>query len=83
MEIRLSEDVIKSLKKIKKSNPVLLKQIRKQLLLFKSNPQHNSLRLHKLSGNLDNMWSISINMNIRMIYIIRIDNEGSRPKHIL
>lgn len=35
---------------------------------FRENPLHPSLRLHKLSGKLDGLWSISINKQYRIIF---------------
>ena len=34
---------------------------------FRENPFHPSLRLHKLKGKLDGLWSISIDMKYRII----------------
>ncbi|MBU1151757.1 type II toxin-antitoxin system RelE/ParE family toxin [Patescibacteria group bacterium] len=36
--------------------------------LFRENPFHPSLRLHKLKGKLDGFWSISIDMKYRIIW---------------
>lgn len=36
--------------------------------LFRDNPLHPSLRLHALQGRLKGSWSISVNMNIRIIF---------------
>lgn len=33
--------------------------IQRKIILFQNNPRHPSLRLHKLSGELDGIWSIS------------------------
>lgn len=70
MTIRFSPDVIKSLRKIKRTDTKLLFKIQKQLSLFSKNPKHSSLRLHKLSGKLQNRWSISITRTIRIVYIL-------------
>ncbi len=70
MDIRLDEKLRKELKIINKKNPQLARQIQKQLKLFKENPKHKSLRTHKLSGDLKNMWSISITKAIRMAYLL-------------
>lgn len=69
MRIRLDEKLKKEYLLIKKKDPNLAKLIAKQLKLFNTNPQHVSLRTHKLSGELKNLWSISINKSIRMTYI--------------
>lgn len=39
-----------------------------KLNMFEKNPFHPSLRLHKLSWKLEWMWSISINMSVRVIF---------------
>jgi len=36
--------------------------------IFKENPFHPSLRLHKLKGKLEGLWSISIDMKYRIIF---------------
>lgn len=36
--------------------------------IFRYNPFHPSLRLHKLKGKLDGLWSISIDMKYRIIF---------------
>lgn len=36
--------------------------------LFKENPFHPSLRLHKLKGKLAGLWSISLDKSYRIIF---------------
>lgn len=36
--------------------------------LFRSNPLYPSLRLHGLQGRLKGSWSISVTMNVRIIF---------------
>lgn len=67
-EIEFSPDFTKKIKQVRSKNQKLYTKIRKQLSLFQQDPQHPSLRTHKLSGKLQNTWSISIDMNYRMIY---------------
>ena len=69
MQIQFSEEVDRELNKIKQKDQLLIKRIEKQLALFQENPRHPSLRLHKLSGGLNELWSISISKGIRMVYI--------------
>jgi len=66
--------VIKELSKIKQKDKKLSERIQKQLLLFSTNPKHPSLRTHKLSGSMSNIWSISVSMSIRMVYKL-LDRE--------
>lgn len=75
MQLRFSEKVTEKLKKIKRTDKRLFKQISKQLLLFEQNSQHPSLRTHKLSGTMYSVWSISINRSMRMIYIFYKQGE--------
>jgi len=75
VKYRLSEKLIKKLIKLKKKQPDLLEQIKKQLVLFELNENYPSLRNHKLKGEMNEMWSISVGMNFRLIYFIE-DNEA-------
>lgn len=70
MELLLSSKVKKELEKLKHKQASLAKKIQKQLKLFKENPQHPSLRLHKLKGGLKNAWSISVERNFRILYYL-------------
>ena len=36
--------------------------------IFRENPFHPSLRLHELKGNLNGLWSISVNLKYRIIF---------------
>jgi len=44
------------------------KKALKKEKLFRENPFHPSLRLHKLKGKLEGLWSISIDMKYRIIF---------------
>lgn len=71
MTIRLSDEVFKKLRKIERKNKKLTLTIEKQLALFSQNPKHPSLRSHKITGELQNLHSISITKSIRMTYLQR------------
>lgn len=73
MYLKLSQEVDRKLRKLKQKDVRLFRQTERQLVLFIENPQHPSLRIHKLSGEFKNMWSLSINKSIRMIYILDAD----------
>ena len=75
MNFEISPDLDKELRRIKSKDKQLAQKIEKQLKLFQQNHQHPSLRTHKLSGNLDNMWSISIDKNLRMLFFL--DSSGA------
>jgi mRNA-degrading endonuclease YafQ of YafQ-DinJ toxin-antitoxin module len=75
MDFQVAPSLHKQLKKIKFQNQELSNKIEKQLHIFHQNHLHPSLRLHKLTGNLSNIWSISIDRSIRMLFIL--DEEGA------
>ena len=52
--------------KFLKRHPDALKQYTKTLELLEVNPHHPSLRLHALSGRLEGLHSVSINLSFRM-----------------
>jgi len=68
VQLILTADVKSKLKKIKGKTPKLSEKIHKKLKLFIDNPQHPSLRNHKLKGNLKDAWSIFIEKDLRMLY---------------
>ena len=75
MTAKFSPSVQKELEKIQQKDKKLADRIEKQIALFEEDPKHPSLRTHKLSGRMDNVWSISITMSIRMIYILLDQNN--------
>lgn len=64
MEIKYTR---KFLKKFKRLSEKEKDQVFKTQGLFKENIRHPSLRLHKLSGELYDLRSISVNMRLRML----------------
>ncbi|HRN96701.1 MAG TPA: type II toxin-antitoxin system mRNA interferase toxin, RelE/StbE family [Candidatus Levybacteria bacterium] len=68
MKAKLSPLVQKKIKEIFLHDRKLYKRIEKQIKLFEANPKHPSLRIHKLSGKPNHMWSLSVNRSLRMIY---------------
>lgn len=75
MQIRISPELANELRILKKKNPKLIKRVNKQLKLFAENPKHPSLRTHKLSGRMKNLWSISVAKDLRMVYLLK-DNQA-------
>lgn len=68
-KILFSPDFQKKLLSVKKKDHKLFNRIRRQLKIFSVTPQHPSLRLHKLKGNLKNVWSVSVSMDFRIVFI--------------
>lgn len=75
MKYRFSAEVSVRLRKIKRKNSALFLRIQKQLNTFSLNQNHPSFRTHKLSGIHKNVWSITITMQIHMLYIITSPTE--------
>lgn len=76
MKAKFSPLVQKEIRAIHQKHKKLAVRIEKQVALFEENPQHPSLRTHKLAGSMGNMWSISITMSIRMVYILLDKNTA-------
>lgn len=74
-EIRLSESYKKRLRKFIQSHKDMAVRYEKTLRILQENPYHPSLRLHKLKGNLSEYYSISINIEYRIIMDFMIVNE--------
>jgi len=70
MKAKFSPFVQQKILQLNKKDKKLVVKIEKQIKLFESNPKHPSLRTHKLTGNLTNRWSISINKGLRMVYLM-------------
>ena len=61
-----AKSYLKRAAKFAKRHPDLLAQYEKALKLLELNPFHPSLRLHRLSGSLSDLHSISINISYRI-----------------
>ena len=61
-----TKSYLKRATKFAKRHPDLLVQYEKALKLLELNPFHPSLRLHRLSGSLSDLHSISINISYRI-----------------
>ncbi|MDP3695514.1 MAG: hypothetical protein Q8R42_05325 [Desulfocapsaceae bacterium] len=62
-----------------KRHPELERQYLKALQLLEANPFHPSLRLHRLSGRLDELHSVSINLSYRITMEFLIENQEIIP----
>lgn len=65
-----------------KKHPDLRQQYLKTLQLLEANPFHPSLRLHPLSGKLQGLHSVSINLSYRITLELLIQNEQIIPINI-
>ncbi|WP_306301638.1 type II toxin-antitoxin system RelE/ParE family toxin [Geminocystis herdmanii] len=63
-------------KNLSKNIPELVKQYEKTLKLLELNPHHPSLRLHRLKGKLQDLYSVSINISYRIcLHLIITEKE--------
>jgi mRNA-degrading endonuclease YafQ of YafQ-DinJ toxin-antitoxin module len=74
-KLKTPESYSKKLAKFLKSNPVLITPYKKTITLLEENPYHPSLRLHKLSGDLKEFYSVSINLKYRIVIDFIIEDE--------
>ena len=81
-KIIFTESYVKRAKKFAKRHPELLSQYKKTLQLLEINPTHPSLRLHKLEGNLSDLFSISINLTYRITIEFIIKDKEIIPINI-
>ena len=65
-----------------KRHPDLEKQYLKTLQLLELNPHHPSLRLHALSGRLEGLHSVSINLSYRITLKLLITKDQIIPVNV-
>ncbi len=68
MKVYSSPKYDRALKKVLRKNPHIELKIKNKLELYKTNPEHPSLRLHKLTGNQKENWAISVEEDVRLIF---------------
>lgn len=78
-EILYTDSYLKRARKFIKKHPELVSQYEKTLKLLEINPNHPSLRLHKLHGKLSELHSISINISYRISLIFLIEADKIIP----
>jgi addiction module RelE/StbE family toxin len=81
-EIIYTESYLRRARRFFKKHPELIGQYAKVLRLLEANPSHPSLRLHKLSGRLSDLYSVSINISYRMCIEFLIENDRIIPVDI-
>ncbi|MDQ3252325.1 MAG: type II toxin-antitoxin system mRNA interferase toxin, RelE/StbE family [Acidobacteriota bacterium] len=68
MEIAFSSSFKRAFKKNIAGNASLETEFWERIELFKNNPFEPKLRTHKLSGKLKDLWSFSIEYDLRVIF---------------
>ena len=69
------DSYIKRARKFLRKHPEIHNQYRKTLELLELDPYHPSLRLHGLSGRLEGLSSVSINMSYRIVLELEIHDD--------
>ncbi len=75
----ITQNYNKRVKKFLKKHPDVLKRYIKAITILETNPFHPSLRLHKLKGRLDELYSISISMEYRVVIDFLIEDDKIIP----
>ena len=70
------ESYLKKAKKFLKKHPELVERYKKTLRMLELNPNHPSLRLHKLKGQLKDCYSVSLSLNYRIIIAFAETERG-------
>lgn len=74
-KLRITEYYSKKSVRFLNKHKDIQSQYLKTIKLLSLNPFHNSLRTHKLQGNLAKYYSVSINMKYRIVLTIEITDE--------
>ena len=75
-KVSRTEKFMKKLTRLVRKNPSSKPKIAKTLKLIETDPFYPSLRLHQLQGKLQGKYSVSIDMNYRIILELIIkENE--------
>ena len=77
-----TEQYVKRAARFLKRHPDLEKEYLKTLQLLEMNPHHPSLRLHSLSGRLQGLHSVSINLSYRITLELLIKDEEIIPVNV-
>ncbi|MDD3044098.1 MAG: type II toxin-antitoxin system mRNA interferase toxin, RelE/StbE family [Candidatus Delongbacteria bacterium] len=82
IKIIYSDHFKKRVRKFVKKHPDLVQQYEKTIELLELNPHHPSLRLHKLTGKLSDLYSVYINITYRLSIEFLIQDEKIIPVDI-
>jgi len=78
-KIIITDSYQKLVEKWLKKHPDLKLKYYNTIQLLELNPFHNSLRLHKLKGEMSEFFSVSIDMKYRIIIDFIIDGTNIIP----
>jgi mRNA-degrading endonuclease YafQ of YafQ-DinJ toxin-antitoxin module len=81
-QLVFTDDYTRRALRFLKRNPELKNQYAKTLALLEMNPHHPSLRLHALSGRLQGVHSVSINLSYRITLELLIQDQQIVPLNV-
>ena len=81
-KILYTHSYIRRASRFAKRHPELLSQYEKTLRLLERDPTHPSLRLHKLTGKLEGLCSVSINLSYRISLEFMVQEDTIVPVSI-
>ena len=75
IEVAFSSSFKKAFKKKIKRNKEVEKLFWEKLKIFIENPFSPQLKTHKLSGELRNLWSFSLEYDLRVVFFFAEENK--------
>lgn len=81
-QLVFTEDYMRRALRFLKRHPQLKAQYGKTLALLEVNPHHPALRLHALSGKLQGLHSVSINLSYRITLEMVIQDQQIIPVNV-
>ena len=75
-EVAFSSSFKRGFKKRIEGRPPLEKKFWKRLEMFRVNPLDARLRTHKLSGDLQEYWSFSVEYDVRVVFQFAAKNSA-------
>ena len=76
IKVSFSSSFKRAFKKKIKGKPKLEAKFWNKLELFTNNPFEPSLRTHKLSGKLKDLWSFSLEYDERVVFYFKDDDQA-------
>lgn len=83
MKIGWTSRSIRSFKRLVRKNPQLRPLVEPALQLLSEEPFHPRLHTHKLSGNLSDIWSCSIDYSYRILFEFVTDADDGEEAILL
>lgn len=75
IEIAFENSFKRSYRRKISGNQERQKRFKQKLALFQNNPFESSLRTHKLSGKLQELWSFSVEYDLRIVFYFVDENK--------